>query len=227
MATDTEMEELYRKRLMIVATGILIFVIAGGTLSSAGQNINSTEIIIFGMKLIFSRPNWLEWAALAIMVYFWWRHQQFSLDERVKLRAQVFEETRISQRISVKVHKAETTNYHDPGYYDGKFWSVRYYRGALGELIEEHEPYYYPISVNVISALNVIVCVTLIDRDTEEVVGWKIERVSGFIEHMQFYFAYIASYLKCAYKYPAFCHAKLPSWLACTSAISYLANWLI
>lgn len=227
MATDAEMEELYRKRLMIMATGILIFVIAGGSLSSADKNTNATEIIIFGVKLIFSRPNWLEWAALAVMGYFWWRHQQFSLEENEKLKTQVFEGTRIGRRIAAKVLAEKATGYHGPGDYDGKFRVVSYYRGVIGDLIDEYEPYHCPISVNVTSIFNVIACVTLIDRDTKKVSGWKIERVSGILEYMQFYFAYAISYLKCAYKYPAFCHAKLPSWLACTSAISYFVNWLI
>lgn len=226
MASNAEMEELYRKRLMIVATGILIFVIAGGSLSKAEPNTNATEIVMFGVKLIFSRPNWLEWAALAVMGYFWLRHQQFSFEENEKLKAQVCEGTRISRRISVKALRAEATYYHGPGDYEGKFRSVSYYRTAREDLFDEYESYNYPISICVSSIFRIIVCVTLIDRETDRAVGWKMERVKGVIEHLQFYLAYAVSYLKCAYKYPEFCHAKLPSWLACISAISYLTSQL-
>ncbi|MFQ2621907.1 hypothetical protein ACK3YV_03635 [Aeromonas caviae] len=226
VASNAEMEELYRKRLMVVATGILIFVIAGGSLSKADPNANATEIVMFGVKLIFSRPNWLEWAALAVMGYLWLRHQQFSFEENEKLKAQVYENTRISRRISVKALGAESTYYHGPGDYEGKFRSVRYYRTAWKELFDEHEPYNYPISICVSSFYKIIVCVTLIDRDSDRAVGWKMERVKGVVEHLQFYFSYAVSYLQCAYKYPEFCHAKLPSWLACISAISYLVSQL-
>ncbi len=82
VSTNAELEQLYRKRLMVLATGILIFVIAGGSLSVADVTSNTTEIVVFGVKVLFSRPNWLEWAALAVMGYFWVRHQQFSYDEK-------------------------------------------------------------------------------------------------------------------------------------------------
>lgn len=74
MADDKDLERQYRKNLMVVASIVLIYSIAGGKMAA--------DLSMFGAKLQFSRPDWLEYAMVAVMCFFWWRHWQVSLDDR-------------------------------------------------------------------------------------------------------------------------------------------------
>ncbi|MFM5226535.1 hypothetical protein ACET93_15335 [Aeromonas veronii] len=226
VSTNSELEQLYRKRLLVLATGILIFVIAGGSLSVADVTSNTTEIVVFGVKLLFSRPSWLEWSALAVMGYFWLRHQQFSADERETLKQEIYDGIKIRRSVVERNLNRNFTTYHGPQDYPGRFKTVKFYHGIVGDLIDEYEPYHYEISVNVLSPTKIIICITLFDRDstTRELSGWQIGSLSGIMEIIYFYIDYLFSYIRCAYRVPAFCHAKLPSWLAITSFTLYVVN---
>lgn len=70
MADDKELERQYRKNLMVVASIVLIYSIAGGQMASG--------LSMFGAKLNFSRPEWLEYTMVFVMCFFWWRHWQVS-----------------------------------------------------------------------------------------------------------------------------------------------------
>lgn len=67
---DKDLERQYRKNLMVVASIVLIYSIAGGKMAA--------DLSMFGAKLQFSRPDLLEWAMVALMCFFWWRHWQVS-----------------------------------------------------------------------------------------------------------------------------------------------------
>lgn len=70
MTDDKDLERQYRKNLMVVASLVLMYSIAGGQMTS--------DLSMFGAKLNFSRPEWLEYAMVFVMCFFWWRHWQVS-----------------------------------------------------------------------------------------------------------------------------------------------------
>ena len=67
-------EENYRKNLMLVASIISIYSIAGGGFDS--------ELAIAGAKLKFSNPQYLEYASIVVLLFFWWRHWLVSVELR-------------------------------------------------------------------------------------------------------------------------------------------------
>ncbi|MGL6576508.1 hypothetical protein ACSZOM_10195 [Aeromonas hydrophila] len=71
---SSSVEENYRKNLMIVATIISIYSIAGGGFDS--------ELAIAGAKLKFSNPQYLEYASIVVLLFFWWRHWLVSVELR-------------------------------------------------------------------------------------------------------------------------------------------------
>lgn len=90
MSVDKDLERQYRKNLMIVASLVLMYSIAGGQMTS--------DLSMFGAKLTFSRPEWLEYAMVFVMCFFWWRHWQVSKDIRNDIRNQA-------------IHNAKLPNY--------------------------------------------------------------------------------------------------------------------
>lgn len=64
--SDQNVEEHYRKNLMIVAATVSIYSIAGGGFDS--------ELVIAGAKLKFTNPQYLEYASIVILLFLWWRH---------------------------------------------------------------------------------------------------------------------------------------------------------
>lgn len=52
MTDDKDLERQYRKNLMVVASLVLMYSIAGGQMTS--------DLSMFGAKLTFSRPEWLD-----------------------------------------------------------------------------------------------------------------------------------------------------------------------
>lgn len=66
MADDKDLERQYRKNLMVVASIVLIYSIAGGHMGK--------DLSMFGAKLNFSHPEYLEYAMVAVMCFFCWRH---------------------------------------------------------------------------------------------------------------------------------------------------------
>lgn len=88
MSDNKDLERQYRKNLMVAASIVLIYSIAGGQMSS--------DLSMLGAKLKFSRPEWLEYAMLSIMIFFWWRHWQISHDIRDNMNQIVFDNLRLS-----------------------------------------------------------------------------------------------------------------------------------
>ncbi|MDM5083736.1 hypothetical protein OB925_02510 [Aeromonas rivipollensis] len=63
---ENEIEGNYRKNLMIVAATVSIYSIAGGGFDS--------ELVIAGAKLKFTKPQYLEYASIIVLLFLWWRH---------------------------------------------------------------------------------------------------------------------------------------------------------
>lgn len=74
-------EENYRKNLMIVATMISIYSIAGGGFDS--------ELTIAGAKLKFSNPQYLEYVSIVVLLFLWWRHWLVSVELRDEFNSHV------------------------------------------------------------------------------------------------------------------------------------------
>jgi len=87
MADDKDLERQYRKNLMVVASIVLIYSIAGGKMGS--------DLSMFGAKLIFSHPEYLEWAMMVLMCFFWWRHGIASKDIRREMISAVLNATKV------------------------------------------------------------------------------------------------------------------------------------
>lgn len=73
-SASSSVEENYRKNLMIVASIISIYSIAGGGFDS--------ELAIAGAKLKFSNPQYLEYASIVVLLFLWWRHWLVSYADR-------------------------------------------------------------------------------------------------------------------------------------------------
>jgi len=71
MEVDKDLEQQYRKNLMIVAGVVFIYSIAGGRMGN--------DLSLFGAKLIFSHPVWLEYAMVMMMCFFWWRQKYMAI----------------------------------------------------------------------------------------------------------------------------------------------------
>lgn len=71
---NQDVEGSYRKNLMIVAAMISIYSIAGGGFSS--------ELEIAGAKLNFTKPQFLEYTSIIMLIFLWWRHLLVSQEIR-------------------------------------------------------------------------------------------------------------------------------------------------
>ncbi|WP_439830943.1 hypothetical protein [Aeromonas caviae] len=78
---NTELERQYRKHLMIVSMVVLIYSIAGGAFDN--------DISFSGAKLSFSRPQWIEYFMIVVMLFLQWRHWQVSGSIRRRHRCEV------------------------------------------------------------------------------------------------------------------------------------------
>ncbi|AUJ35375.1 hypothetical protein [Vibrio vulnificus] len=71
-------EITYRKSLLITSTILLLYSVAGGNITN--------KLTYFGSAIEFSRPEFLEYALVAFIVYFFWRHWQTSTNSRLELK---------------------------------------------------------------------------------------------------------------------------------------------
>lgn len=103
MSDDLGLIKTYRNRVMGIAAGVMVYAIAGGSVSTVEKD-SSAEVTLFGVKLLFSRPDWLVWAAVILLVYFWWRHTQLTFPFRKKFITRVYGNIIISKRMISKVN---------------------------------------------------------------------------------------------------------------------------
>lgn len=84
LGEHAELERQYRKNLMIVSMIVLIYSIAGGAFDH--------DISFSGAKLTFSRPKWIEYFMIAIMLFLQWRHWLVSREIRRQHTNEVLKE---------------------------------------------------------------------------------------------------------------------------------------
>ncbi|WP_421176563.1 hypothetical protein [Aeromonas jandaei] len=87
---NVELERQYRKNLMIVSMIVLIYSIAGGAFDR--------DISFSGAKLTFSRPNWIEYFMIVIMLFLQWRHWLVSGSIRRQHRDEVLKDLFLPSR---------------------------------------------------------------------------------------------------------------------------------
>ncbi|MBM0511424.1 hypothetical protein [Aeromonas hydrophila] len=108
MFEETGLITTYRNRVLSISAGLMVYAIAGGSVSTVDKNStteSAAEITLFGVKLLFSRPGWLIWAALMLVVYFWWRHYQLTTKNKGRFYDEVYRNIVISSSIVDKITK--------------------------------------------------------------------------------------------------------------------------
>jgi len=107
MTDESGLIKTYRSRVIGISAGLIVYAIAGGAISTA-QNSDSAEITLFGVKLFFHRPDWLVWAAVVALLYFWWRHFQLITVDRNRFYQDVYSNALIPQSIVKKIESGVT-----------------------------------------------------------------------------------------------------------------------
>ncbi|MFB2927566.1 hypothetical protein [Aeromonas hydrophila] len=113
MLEETGLITTYRNRVLSISAGLMVYAIAGGSVSTVDKDNASesaAEITLFGVKLLFSRPSWLVWAALILVVYFWWRHYQLTTKNKCRFYEDVYRNIVIPSSVVDKI-----TKYGDAG----------------------------------------------------------------------------------------------------------------
>ena len=102
MSDESELIKTYRNRVIGISAGLMVYAIAGGAVSTV-KNSDSTEITLFGVKLFFHHPDFLVWAAVATLLYFWWRHFQIITVDRNRFYQDVYSNMIIPGSIVKKI----------------------------------------------------------------------------------------------------------------------------
>ncbi|WP_155400147.1 hypothetical protein [Aeromonas hydrophila] len=110
MEADKDLEQQYRKNLMIVASVVFVYSIAGGQMGN--------ELSLLSAKLTFSHPVLLEYAMVIIMCFFWWRHRQVSYNIRRDFVKKVYGNLIIPKWVYRRLMR-EGTKHIEPIYYEG------------------------------------------------------------------------------------------------------------
>ncbi|AXY01213.1 hypothetical protein D1115_08410 [Vibrio alfacsensis] len=76
---NDEMAQSYRKSVFLTASLLFVYTIAGGSIQG--------ELSLFGATFKFSRPEYLEYLGVALVVFFTWSHWQVSDAARKELFA--------------------------------------------------------------------------------------------------------------------------------------------
>lgn len=103
MSEESGLIKNYRNRVMGIAAGLMVYTIAGGSVSTVEKE-SSAEVTLFGVKLLFSRPDWLVAAAVMLLVYFWWRHYQLISPFRKDFVNRVYRNIIVSKGLVDKVN---------------------------------------------------------------------------------------------------------------------------
>lgn len=103
MPEDLGLIKTYRNRVMGIAAGVMVYAIAGGSVSTVEKD-SLAEVTLFGVKLWFSRPDWLVCATVMLLIYFWWRHSQLILPFRKDFATKVYKNIIFPHKLMGKVN---------------------------------------------------------------------------------------------------------------------------
>ncbi len=212
MEVDKDLEQQYRKNLMIVAGVVFIYSIAGGRMGN--------DLSLFGTKLTFSHPVWLEYAMVMMMCFFWWRHRQVSYNIRRDFGKKVYGNLIIPKWFYRRLMR-EGIEPIEPAYYDNPdrveihaplrpFWDGYEEVGILW------------LSGGVCSAD--IAAYSLYENESAENLLSDIKIKISWLMRLSLYMAYVRSFIMVSYKKPEFGDGVLPTIFFCIALFIWVVN---
>lgn len=211
MTNGAELEAKYRNKLMLIASLIIIYSVSGGALPG--------EFSFLGAKLLFKHPANLELAALIVMLFFWWRHRQCSIEIRNKIKADAYEAMEIPLWLRTKINA--------DGYRDG---SVLFeHRDGYSVGVEvEYEEQFGGDTINGYAKwsglFNIDVWIIYGSRDNSYLPSSRDLNLNEWKCRWAFMWRYWFSYLKNSWRIPDFGDAVLPTIVMMIALTSYLLN---
>lgn len=210
MSDNKDLERQYRKNLMVAASIVLIYSIAGGQMSS--------DLSMLGAKLKFSRPEWLEYAMLSIMLFFWWRHWQISHDIRSNMRQIVFYNLRLS-RTSIKhaiMNKLREQPIEINRAFDDKSAMYQFKLSECNSVFSE-------VRLKSLRPFGIDFgrFYTNFDCDYSQLLEYSL-RAKLFV-----LIDYLRTYVVCAIKFPDFGDGILPNLISFVACITYIASKIV
>lgn len=211
--TDKDLERQYRKNLMVVACIVLIYSIAGGQMGD--------DLTMLGAKLKFSRPDWLEYAMVAVMCFFWWRHWQVSAGIRKVHNRDAALGTRIPDRVveHLIANGVSTTAFL---YLDDPWFEVRVNRKFYDEFGPSAN--YLLLLVKPFSVF--LANAEYYDNQHHEPMSGKMVKVESMTHKVLIIIALLKSYISCAIKKPEFGDGLLPGFMSYAALCAWLLNKL-
>jgi hypothetical protein len=210
---DKDLERQYRKNLMVVASIVLIYSIAGGKMAA--------DLSMFGAKLQFSRPDWLEWAMVVVMCFFWWRHNQVSADLRARQRSMALRKMVLPNMVLDDLFQTKNGN---PPYLEGddrwdEVCASRQYHEEFGPISRFYILYTRPFYISVGSGE------FYARGDVEPFDGWQTS-IHKVHHKLSILFAYVCSYVRYAFKSPEFGDGILPSLVTLAALLAWSFNFV-
>jgi hypothetical protein len=95
---NVELEQQYRKHLMIISSILLVYSASGGEI---GNGLNFS-----GMNISFKNSQYLDWMVFIALQFFWWRHWQISSFVREKMWQDIESEKVLSERTVLLIMKS-------------------------------------------------------------------------------------------------------------------------
>lgn len=208
---DKDLERQYRKNLMVVASIVLIYSIAGGEMGDG--------ITMLGANLKFNRPDWLEWAMMAVMCFFWWRHWQISSEIRKVHHMEASKGTLIPDK-AIRHLVANGVCSMSFWYSDEPWLAAR----ASSEFFDEYGPpetYFLlwskPFEFWVAHA-------EYYDNHCNEPMRGKMVRIDAIRLRFLIFIALLKSYISCAIKKPEFGDGLLPGFISFAALCAWILN---
>ncbi|WFC15424.1 hypothetical protein [Aeromonas salmonicida] len=211
MEVDKDLERQYRNKMMIIATLIIVYSISGGSLSP--------DFSLAGAKLSFSAPQNLVRLAVVVMLFFWWRHRQITVDVRHKIKVDAYRGCYIPDYLLRKIRENGTRNgsaMH--GYSEGCLVGVK--------LTDDDQYEHDFISVQVMWArlLHITIYVIHSSREDRRPTASYEMTLTNFRDIIAIILPCWCSFARNAWSKPDFGDAILPTLVMVIAVISYLYN---
>lgn len=220
MPEEKELERQYRKNLMIMASVMLVYSIAGGEIAG--------DISMFGVAIKFSKSGYLDWLGLIVMCFLWWRHWLSSGFIRESMRELVIQEGVLSARSVRKILECML-----PGREviikpagvslapNNKYQCVVGVGSGISSVVELRMHTICPIQVHFGGST-----IDLINGLQSEFVYTRNSayKISSKIVKLHVAFDYWKWFVICAIKYPSFGDGLLPTIIVGLSSILFFVN---
>ncbi|HGY1013668.1 TPA: hypothetical protein ACNUUK_001948 [Aeromonas salmonicida subsp. smithia] len=220
MPEEKELERQYRKNLMIMASVMLVYSIAGGEIVG--------DISMFGVAIKFNQSGYLDWLGLIVMYFLWWRHWLSSSFIRQSMKELVIQEGVLSARSVKKILECMLPGHEvtikPPGVSlapNNKHQLVVGVGGGRSTLAELRMHTIYPMQVHFGSTI-----IDLINglQSEFEYTRDSVYKVSSKLVKLHVAFDYWRWFVICAIKYPSFGDGLLPTIIVGLSSILFIVN---